>query len=133
MTEHTGQRLVLVADDEPALLKVLKLRLEIEGFEVALAEDGAAALQRIRQRRPDLVVLDMMMPEMNGLEVVHELKRDEALRDLPVIILSARRLDREVTAALDAGADRYVAKPFDTQELLREIRELLPDAGAGPG
>ncbi|MHB8571469.1 MAG: response regulator transcription factor [Candidatus Dormibacteria bacterium] len=116
---------ILVADDEPALCKVLKLRLEMEGFEVIIAEDGTSALDSLRSRRPDVAVLDVMMPGLNGLEVVSEMKRDQDLSGIPVIILSARRLDREIAGALAAGADRYIAKPFDSQELMLEIRALL--------
>ncbi len=116
---------ILVVDDEIYIVHILEFSLTMEGYEVLTASDGEEALQVIEQERPDLVVLDIMMPKLDGYEVCHRLREDEDFRALPVILLSAkgRPIDRD--AGLQAGADDYITKPFSPRKLLEKIRELL--------
>jgi len=117
--------LVLCADDDEDILSLVSLRLRRAGFDVATASDGDAAIEIARDRRPALAVLDVMMPRRTGYEVLAELRRDEALRDIKVILLSARVQESDVTRGLEAGADAYLAKPFKAQDLVAKVQELL--------
>ena len=121
--------LVLCADDDEDILSLVSLRLRRAGFEVATAADGDEAVAIARARRPVLAVLDVMMPKRTGYEVLAELRGDEALREMKVILLSARVQEGDVARGMDAGADAYLAKPFKAHELVSTVQELL-DAGA---
>jgi two-component system alkaline phosphatase synthesis response regulator PhoP len=116
---------ILVVDDEIYIVHILEFSLTMEGYTVLTASDGEEALKLIEQERPDLVVLDIMMPKLDGYEVCRRLRQDDQFGNLPVILLSAkgRPVDRE--AGLQAGADDYIAKPFSPRKLLEKIRELL--------
>jgi DNA-binding response OmpR family regulator len=116
---------VLVVEDEEALAKVLKLRLEIEGFAVRSAGDGREALEQIAAERPDIVVCDLMMPVMDGKAFTKAVKSDRKLRSIPILILSALKRQQEVDELTKLGADGFVAKPFDSTELTARIRSLL--------
>ena len=113
----TDAATVLVADDEPHLLRLVKFRLEREGYNVITATDGEAALELARSERPDLCVLDVMMPKRSGFEVLKALRADESHRGMKVIMLTARAQDRDVDAGFSLGADDYLTKPFSPQEL----------------
>ncbi len=132
MTSNEPRRL-LVVDDEPAVRTSLERALVLEGYEVELAENGAQALERIESQPPDAVVLDILMPGLDGLAVCRRL-REQGSR-LPVLLLTARDAVGDRVAGLDAGADDYLVKPFALEELLARIRALLrrtgPDDGAG--
>jgi DNA-binding response OmpR family regulator len=121
----TDAQLVLCADDDEDILSLVSLRLQRAGFEVATAADGEEAVQIARARRPALAVLDVMMPKRTGYEVLAELRGDEALRAMKVILLSARVQEGDVARGLDAGADAYLAKPFKAQDLVSKVEELL--------
>jgi DNA-binding response OmpR family regulator len=116
---------VLVVEDEEALAKVLKMRLEMEGFEIRTAGDGQEAMEMIAAERPDLVVCDLMMPVMDGKQVTSAIKSDKKLRSIPVLILSALKRQQEVDELTRLGADGFAAKPFDSKELTAKIRALL--------
>ncbi|HEV3233444.1 MAG TPA: response regulator transcription factor [Candidatus Dormibacteraeota bacterium] len=116
---------VLVVEDEAALAKVLKLRLEMEGFEVRAAGDGQEAMEMIAQERPDIVVCDLMMPVMDGKQVTRAIKSDKKLKSIPVLILSALKRQQEMDELAKLGADGFAAKPFDSKELTARIRELI--------
>ena len=116
---------LVVAEDEPSLAKVLKMRLEIEGFDVRTAGDGAEAMRLIAEDRPDLVVCDLMMPVMDGYEVTRAIKGNPELRAIPLLILSALKREKEMGALEQMGADAFASKPFDSRELTARIRELL--------
>ena len=116
------QSTILLADDDVELSDLLKEYFESEGFDVHTAHDGAAALQQARQPGLDLMVLDIMMPEMNGMDVLKELRRDSAL---PVIMLTARGDDMDRILGLELGADDYVPKPCNPRELLARIRAVM--------
>ncbi len=124
--------LILVVEDEPAIATVLRYNLEKHGFRVEEAVDGAEALMHIAEARPDLVLLDWMLPAMSGLEVCRQIRRGAATRDLPVIMLTARAEDADAVRALDIGADDYVTKPFGVEALLARIRALLRRAAPAP-
>jgi len=121
----TGTPLVLCADDDEDILSLVSLRLQRAGFQVATAADGEEAMQVARDRRPALAVLDVMMPKRTGYEVLAELRGDEALRGMKVILLSARVQEGDVARGMDAGADAYLVKPFRAQDLVSKVEELL--------
>jgi DNA-binding response OmpR family regulator len=116
---------VLIADDEPNIVASLEFLMEQAGFEVKVAPDGAAALALVASFRPDLVLLDVMMPVKNGYEVCQHLKGDPATRGVKVILLSAKGRDVEVAKGLELGADAYVTKPFSTRDLVARVKELI--------
>jgi DNA-binding response OmpR family regulator len=116
---------MLVADDEPHLLRLVKFRLEREGYRVLTATDGDTALQVARDERPDLCVLDVMMPKRSGFDVLRELRADAQCKDMKVIMLTARAQDRDVDAGFSLGADDYITKPFSPQELRVRITAHL--------
>jgi DNA-binding response OmpR family regulator len=116
---------ILVVDDETYIVHILEFTLTMEGYEVLTAADGEEALRRLEQDHPDLVVLDIMMPKLDGYEVLRRIRADEEFRQLPVILLSAkgRPIDRET--GLEIGADDYIVKPFSPRRLLEKIQDLL--------
>jgi two-component system KDP operon response regulator KdpE len=110
---------VLVVDDEPALVRALRVNLTAHDYDVAIAYDGRTALTRMAQDRPDVVILDLGLPDIDGTEVIDGIR---GWSGVPIIVLSARDQEREKVAALDAGADDYVTKPFGMDELLARVR-----------
>jgi len=122
-----GRRLILVADDDADILALVTTILERSGHEVMAARDGAEAVAVAQQRRPDLVVLDVAMPELDGLEVLQRLRADAGTRDVPVVLLSAQAQEAAVTLGFATGADAYVRKPFSPRELVDRVAELLGD------
>ncbi|CAN5760726.1 hypothetical protein BH23ACT1_BH23ACT1_09550 [soil metagenome] len=116
---------VLVVDDDPVILKLLQVNFEMEGYVVTTADDGAKGLRAAREERPDVIISDVMMPHMNGLELVAALGADEMTGAIPVILLSARAQENDVDDGLHAGADDYVTKPFDPLELIDRVQQLL--------
>jgi len=116
---------ILVVDDEIYIVHILEFTLTMEGYEVITAADGEEALRKIEATRPDLVVVDIMMPKMDGYEVCRRIRQDEETKKLPVILLSAkgRPIDRET--GLEVGADDYMVKPFSPRRLLEKIKDLL--------
>lgn len=119
---------ILVVDDEASVVEVVSLYLRREGFEVRSARDGRAALQAIQSRCPDLVVLDLMLPEVDGLEILRQLRADSAI-DVPVIMLTARGQEVDRIYGLELGADDYVTKPFSPAELASRVKAVLRRAG----
>ena len=116
---------VLVTDDDPDLRDIVRSILEPQGFQVVEAADGQAALESIRSRRPDLLILDYTMPRRDGAEVCRALKQDLLLRHLPIIMLTGRGETQDKVTGIEAGADDYVVKPFEPQELLARVRMVL--------
>jgi len=116
---------ILVVDDEPAIRDMIAVALEVAGFECLRAENARVAHALIIDKQPDLVLLDWMMPETSGLELLRRLRRDELTANLPVILLTAKTEEDNQVQGLDAGADDYVAKPFHLEEVLARIRALL--------
>ena len=116
---------VLVVDDDPVIQKLLKVNFEMEGYEVLSAADGAEGLDQAKAGNPDVIILDVMMPKMNGLEVLAALKADSSLDTIPVILLSAKAQAGDVQAGIDRGANAYVTKPFDPLDLLERVGTLI--------
>jgi two-component system alkaline phosphatase synthesis response regulator PhoP len=116
---------VLVVEDEAHIRRVLEYNLKLDGFQVYLAEDGAAGLKLAREKKPDVILLDWLMPEMNGLRVLEELKNDSSTQNIPVFMLTAKGMLNDVTQALDMGANDYITKPFDPIQLGKTIKEKL--------
>ncbi len=116
---------ILIADDDVILVEMLRFRLEAAGHEVVSASDGLAALETAAAQRPDLVVLDSMMPVISGPEVLARLKADDALKHIPIVMLTARKSESDIVAALKSGVDEYLTKPFIPQELMVRIDKLL--------
>jgi CheY-like chemotaxis protein len=120
-----GRSLVLIADDDADILLLVKAILERSGHEVVEASDGAEALASVRARKPDLVVLDIAMPEVDGLEVLRRLRADPTTSELPVVLLSARAQEADVERGFAIGASAYLKKPFSPRELSEHVAELL--------
>ena len=116
---------ILVVDDDPDILQFVRLNLELDGFEVDLAGGGREALERASEAPPDLMLLDVMMPEIDGLSVLRRLRSDPGTSSIPVIVLTARSLAEDRVKGLDLGADDYITKPFDLEELIARVRTVL--------
>jgi adenylate cyclase len=117
--------LILAVDDTPENLEILSVRLEANGYAVQTAEDGEEGLARARELEPDLILLDIMMPKLDGISVVRELKKDPVLRTIPVILVTAKADTRDIVEGLDAGGDDYLTKPFEHAALLARVRSML--------
>ena len=116
---------VLIADDEPNIVISLEFLLRREGFDVLVAVDGEEALAKARSEKPDLVLLDVMMPKINGFDLCQALRADRDLDAMRIVMLTAKGRDTEVSKGLALGADAYVTKPFSTKDLVQQVRSLL--------
>lgn len=116
---------ILVVDDEASIRELLRFNLQKEGYEVREAADGPAALQRVREQRPDLVLLDLMLPGLDGLEVCRALKGQQATAGIPIIMLTAKNEEVDKVLGLELGADDYQTKPFSPRELLARVKAVL--------
>ncbi len=122
---------ILLVDDEPEIIRTVKRRLESEGYGVSVATDGLEAVRLAWETHPDLVILDIMLPKMNGYEVCKKLRQSEDFRRVPVLILTAMTQEKDKSAGFACGADAYMRKPFRAQELLGKLRELIAGGAAG--
>ena len=118
---------VLVVDDDPVIVRLLEVNFEMEGFTVVSAVDGADGVEKARSEQPDVVVSDVMMPKLNGLELCVAIKADETTSGIPVVLLSAKAQIADIRAGIDAGADDYVTKPFEPLDLIDRVNKLLGD------
>jgi DNA-binding response OmpR family regulator len=128
MTDDTVEReqpVVLAADDDEDILELIAFRLEHSGYTVLQARDGEEALDLARTSRPDLAVLDVMMPKIDGFEVTRRLREDDSTTRIPIILLTARTQEADVQRGFDAGADDYIRKPFSPQELGARVQAIL--------
>lgn len=116
---------VLVIEDEAHIRVAMEYNLKMDGFGITLAEDGRAGLEKAREIKPQLILCDWMMPEMNGLEVLSELRKDDELKNIPVFMLTAKGMAGDMEQALEKGADDYITKPFDPLKLGEILREKL--------
>jgi DNA-binding response OmpR family regulator len=123
---------LLLVDDEPDLVQMVSVRLKAAGYEVSTAYDGQEALEKVRKAQPDLMILDLMLPKLDGYKVCRLLKFDEKTRAMPILIFTARAQVEDVTLATECGADAYLTKPFEAKALLAKIQELLVAAGKVP-
>ena len=126
-----SEKKILLVDDEPDLVQLVSLRLQAAGYEVATAYDGQEALDQVKKEIPDLIILDLMLPKMDGYKVCRLLKFDERYKKIPVLIFTARAQEEDIRLAMECGADSYLTKPFDAQVLLSKIQELLSARAAG--
>jgi two-component system, OmpR family, alkaline phosphatase synthesis response regulator PhoP len=127
-----ARKKILVVDDEANILISLEYLMKREGYDVSLARDGQEALEAIVRDRPDLVLLDVMMPRRTGFEVCQAVRADEALRGVRIVLLTARGRDTDVAKGLALGADAYMTKPFSTRELVQKVAQVL-EGGDAPG
>ena len=116
---------VLVVEDDPVILRLLEVNFELEGFGVVLAHDGAEGIEAARTEQPDIIVSDIMMPRVSGIELVRALKADAATAKIPIILLSAKAQTNDLKSGMDAGADDYVTKPFEPLDLVDRVNALL--------
>ncbi len=124
-------RRILIVDDEPNIVTSLEFLMRGDDYEVQVARNGEEALQLADSFRPDLVLLDVMMPQRTGFEVCQKIRENAALRDVKVVMVTAKGRDVEKERGLDLGANAYVTKPFSTKELMNTVRRLLPDGERG--
>lgn len=116
---------ILIVDDEEDILNLLKFRLEANSYEVLIASDGQEGLNKARNEKPDLVILDLMLPKIDGYKVCRMLKFDESYKNIPIIIFTAKNQKKDEDLGKEMGADAYVTKPFEPEMLLEKIRVLL--------
>lgn len=123
MTQH-----VLIVDDEPNIVLSVEFLMKRDGFRVSVARDGEEAMERLYAERPDLVILDVMMPKLDGFEVCERIRADPELADVRILMLTAKGREAEMKKGLALGADDYVAKPFSTRDLVQRVKSLLNPA-----
>jgi len=119
---------IMVVDDEPYIARVIKFKLEQEGYTVISANDGQSGLQKIKEEKPDMVLLDVMMPGLSGYEVCQKIKEDAELAGIPVVILTAKGQERDREQGLTMGASDYITKPFSPNRLLELVKNMIGDA-----
>ena len=119
---------ILLVDDEPGIVRLVSKRLEVEGFDVVGCMDGTQAMIQVQAVRPDLIILDVMLPGVNGHEVCRRLKRDPGFKNIPIILFTAKTSLKDEGIALEHGADAYIRKPFRAKELIEAIRALMQDS-----
>ncbi len=124
---------ILAVDDEKHIVRLVQVNLERAGYQVVTANDGKEALKQVESENPDLVVLDVMMPYMDGFEVLQNLRRNPSTRDIPVIMLTAKAQDADVFKGWQSGVDCYLTKPFNPMELLSFVKRIFDSMGGGPG
>ena len=116
---------ILIVDDEPDLLEMVQISLETEGYECIVAYDGFRALDRARREKPDLIILDVMLPGLNGYKICRLLKFDEQYKHIPIIMLTAEAQEKDRLVGEETGADYYMTKPFAADKLIAKVAELL--------
>lgn len=120
-----AKKKILVVDDEKEIVNILCTSLEMQGYETLSAFDGQEGLDMARNEKPDLILLDIVMPRLNGYQVCRELKKDEATKSIPILMLTAKTQESDQFWGKETGADEYITKPFDTLNLLELIRQFL--------
>jgi len=116
---------IVLAEDEPQIARLVEFKLKKEGYQVVSKGNGEEALAAIKAEKPDLILLDVMMPVMDGYEVLRRVKEDENLKNIPVVMLTAKAQERDVVKGIDLGADDYITKPFHPAELLARVKKIL--------
>ena len=128
----TGKKRILIVEDEVNMQELLKYRLEENNYEVAVAGEGFVAMTKVRSFRPDLIILDLMLPKMDGYTICRLLKYSDEHKSIPVMVLSARSSEDDIKRGMSMGADAYMTKPYEPAALLAKIKELLASPPA-PG
>ncbi len=116
---------ILIVEDEPNIITLVSILLTARGYEVKGVGDGQAALDAVATMKPDLLLLDIMLPEIDGLEVCRKIKANEATRHIPVVMLTAKRTNEDLAKGEQAGADEYITKPFKAEKVIRTIQRVL--------
>jgi two-component system phosphate regulon response regulator PhoB len=127
-----AKKKILAVDDEEDILELLRFNLTKEGFAVVCAASGEEGLKTAHSQRPDLILLDLMLPGMDGLEVARRLKKEEATKDIPVIMVTAKGEEADIVTGLEVGAEDYITKPFSRKVLIARVRAMLRRKAAGP-
>ena len=120
-----AKKKILIIEDEKDIIVALRLRLEANGYEVIAAGDGAEGLNKARTEKPSLIILDIMLPKLDGYKIARMLKFDQNFGDIPIIMLTAKVQQSDIQRGKEAGADAYITKPFKAEELLEQIKQLL--------
>jgi DNA-binding response OmpR family regulator len=120
-----GQKKILVVDDEPDLVETIRFPLEMEGFNVLVSYNGEDALNQARKENPDLILLDLMLPKLDGYKVCRLLKFDERYKHIPILMLTAKTQEKDKLLGKETGADEYITKPFDIDELMKKVKTYL--------
>jgi len=116
---------ILIVDDEQDIVDSIKFSLELENFECIEAHDGEDAFSKAKKEKPDLIILDVMLPKMHGYKVARLLKYDESYKDIPIIMLTARTQEKDIILGKQTGANEYITKPFDMEKLVGEVKKYL--------
>jgi phosphate regulon transcriptional regulator PhoB len=124
-TNVSAQPRILIIEDDKDIIELVRYNLESEGYQASASSDGMAGLAQIRKSAPDLLILDLMLPKLSGLEICKEIRRDERLNRLPILMLTARSDEADRVVGLELGADDYVTKPFSPRELIARVKALL--------
>lgn len=119
-----SKKIILIIDDDEEMTRLLKIELEQEEYEVFLAHDGSEGFRQIREKKPDVIILDIMMHGMDGYEMMKILKVDDVTRDIPVVVLSAKTREKDIELGKELGAELYIVKPFDPIELIEGIHKV---------
>ena len=130
MTQERPKARVLVVDDEPDLIRILEFGLKAAGYHVETASDGQEGLKKARELKPDIILLDLMLPKLDGYKVCRLLKFDERYKQIPIMILSARTQEGDQNLAHEMGANRFLTKPYEFAEILQHIQALLKQSAA---
>lgn len=120
-----SKKRILVVDDEVDLVETVRFSLELEGFEILVAYNGEEALNQARKEHPDLILLDLMLPKLDGYKVCRLLKFDERYKHIPVLMLTAKTQDKDKILGLETGANEYITKPFDMDDLIKKVKDYL--------
>ncbi|MDI6758875.1 MAG: response regulator [Candidatus Omnitrophota bacterium] len=120
-----NKKKILMVEDEAQLVEMVQMRLGVNNYEVLTAYNGEEALEKARKEKPDLILLDLMLPKMDGYKVCSLLKNDPRYNKIPIIMLTARAQEEEIELGRELGADAYITKPFESEDLLAKIKELL--------
>ena len=116
---------ILICDDDPVILRLLQVNLELEGYEVLLAHHGAQAIEVANDQHPDLVILDIMMPKLDGYQTCERLKENDSTKEIPVVFLSAKAQQTDIERGKGFGVDEYLTKPFDPNDLIDVVQRLV--------
>ncbi len=120
-----SKKRILVVDDEIDLVETIRFSLELEGYDVLVAYNGEEGLNQARKEKPDLILLDLMLPKVDGYKVCRLLKFDERYKDIPIFMLTAKTQEKDKVTGLETGANEYITKPFDMDEVMKKVREYL--------
>jgi two-component system alkaline phosphatase synthesis response regulator PhoP len=116
---------ILIVDDEEDLVETVRFPLEMEGYHVLVSHNGEEALDQARKENPDLILLDLMLPKVDGYKVCHRLKSDDRYKHIPILMLTAKSQEKDMVLGMETGANEYITKPFDIRDLLKKVKQHL--------